>query len=86
VPNDQQYSSTLRQFIRPNQLVLEANPTGNAEVIDQAFNGESRHYFVRLGKIELRVSAVSNNVSLPNGSLVDVTVLSHRAILFERTE
>ena len=85
VPNDQQYSSTLRQFIRPNQLVLEANPTGNAEVIEQTFNGESRYYFVRLGKIELRVSTVSNNVSLPNGSLVDVTVLSHRAILFERT-
>ena len=85
VPDEQQHSSTLHQFIRPNQLILEANPTGNAEIIDQAFNGESRHYFVRLDKIELRVSAVSNTKSLPNGALVDVTVLPHQAILFEST-
>lgn len=85
VPHYQAPSSEWRQFIRPNQIVIEANPSGRAEVVDHTFNGESRHYFVRLDDIELRVSSISNYDSLAIGSRVDVSVVPHQAILFEKT-
>ena len=84
VPHYQAPSSQWRQFIRPNQIAIKVNPSGRAEVIDQTFNGESRHYFVRLDGIELRVSSMSESNSLAIGERVDVSVLPHQAMLFEK--
>lgn len=82
LPHHQAISTKMRQFIRPNQLVLATDSLGEAEVIEQVFNGESRIYFVRLAELVLRISATSFE-HIAVGTKVTVTVLPHQAILFD---
>lgn len=82
VPHNQMLSTQMRQFVRPDQITIQANADGRAEVISQLFNGESRLYFIRLEGVELRVSAASHENYEP-GTKVDIHVIPHQAILFE---
>lgn len=82
LPHNERLSKEMRQFVRPNQIVIEADPSGQGEIVEQVFNGESRSHFVRLGDLLLRVST-SNFKACAIGTKVKVTVLPHQAILFE---
>lgn len=83
LPHNKALSKQMRQFVRPNQIAIELEPSGEGEIVDQVFNGESRSYFVRLGDLLLRVST-SSFKECAIGAKVTVTVLAHQAILFEK--
>ncbi len=82
LPHKQTLSKVMRQFIRPNQISIALDPTGQAEIVEEVFNGESRLYFVRLADLLLRVSTTSF-VRWPIGSKVKIAVMPHQAILFD---
>jgi iron(III) transport system ATP-binding protein len=85
LPHNQALSKVMRQFIRPNQILIEPNIEGKGEIIEEVFNGEVRLYFVRLADQLLRVSTTSfDHWSV--GTRVNVTVLSHQAILFDKIQ
>lgn len=84
LPHNQELSKKMRQFVRPNQISIEPNPQGVGEIVEQVFNGESRSYFIRLGDRLLRVSTTSFE-HWPIGTKVNIAVLPHQAILFDRS-
>ncbi|MFT7234496.1 MAG: iron(III) transport system ATP-binding protein [Methylophagaceae bacterium] len=83
LPHNQAFSKVMRQFVRPSQILMEPNVEGRGEIVEGIFNGEACLYFVRLADQLLRVSTASYR-HWPVGTRVNVTVLSHQAILFDK--
>jgi iron(III) transport system ATP-binding protein len=72
----------LKQFIRPNQISLEADDAGQGTITDQIFTGETRLQTVAIGESTLMVNQ-SSTKKLAVDTQVAITVSAHPAILFE---
>jgi iron(III) transport system ATP-binding protein len=72
----------LKQFIRPNQLSLEADDAGQGTITDQIFTGDTRLHTVAIGESTLMVNQ-SSTKKLAVDTQVAITVSAHPAILFE---
>lgn len=72
----------LKQFIRPNQLSLEADESGHGTITDQIFTGDTRLHTVVVGDSTLMVNQ-SSTKKLTVDTQVAVTVSAHPAILFK---
>jgi len=72
----------VKQFIRPNQISLEADDAGIGKVVDQIFTGDTRLHTVSIGELTLIVNQ-SSTKHLAVDARVAVTVSAHPAILFE---
>jgi len=72
----------LKQFIRPNQISLEADTSGQGTITDQIFTGDTRLHTVAIGESTLMVNQ-SSSKKLTIDTQVAVTVSAHPAILFE---
>jgi iron(III) transport system ATP-binding protein len=71
----------LKQFIRPEQLTFEVNKAGQGEIIDEVFDGDNRIYTIAIGELALIIKHAADK-ALTMGTLVSVSVMPHRAMLF----
>jgi iron(III) transport system ATP-binding protein len=67
-------------LLRPQQMMLQADPQGLAEVVDRRFLGTVCHYQVKLNDIYLEVS--SPIMSFAAGQRVNLTVAEHPLVVF----
>lgn len=72
----------LKQFIRPNQLSLEADESGQGIITDQIFTGDTRLHTVAIGGSTLMVNQ-SSTKNLAVDTRVAVSISAHPAILFK---
>jgi len=72
----------VKQFIRPNQISLEADEAGIGKIVDQIFTGDTHQHAVAIGASILTVNQ-SSTKNLAVDSHVAVSVSAHPAILFE---
>lgn len=84
LPHNKPWSKAMRQFIRPNHISIEPDIAGQAEIVEQVFNGDTRLYFIRIANHVLRVTT-TNFEHWPVGTKVKVAVIPHQAILFDRS-
>jgi len=80
--HDFETGQQLKQFIRPNQISLEADQAGQGTITDQIFTGDTRLHTVAIGESTLIVNQ-SSTKKLAVDSQVSVAVSAHPAILFE---
>ncbi|MGI2171130.1 ABC transporter ATP-binding protein [Shewanella sp. MF05960] len=67
-------------LLRPQQMMLQADPKGLGEVIDRRFLGSVCHYQVKLNDIYIEVS--SPIMSFAAGQRVSLTVAEHPLVVF----
>lgn len=83
VPHSLEIGGKVRQFIRPNQLIITRDKQGQGKIINQTFNGDNQIYTVAIGESTLMVNQpLAQKIEV--GGLVSITVLDHPAILFNK--
>ena len=80
--HDFETGQKVKQFIRPNQISLEADGAGLGTITDQIFTGDTRLHKVEIGESILMVNQ-SSTKKFTVDTPVTVTVSAHPAILFK---